>query len=64
MTAERITEESRAREVLELFRKADHVTVLALPDLSGVIADYDTGADTACRRNFSSSATPVTGTRC
>ena len=47
VTAERITEESRAREVLELFRKADHVTVLALPDLSGVIADCDTGADTA-----------------
>ena len=44
VTAERITEESRAREVLELFRKADHVTVLALPDLSGVIADCDTGA--------------------
>ena len=37
VTAERITEGSRAREVLELFRKADHVTVLALPDLSGVI---------------------------
>ena len=52
VTAERITEESRAREVLELFRKADHVTVLALPDLSGVIADYDTGADTALSAEF------------
>ena len=52
VTAERITEESRAREVLELFRKADHVTVLALPDLSGVIADCDTGADTAQSAEF------------
>ena len=52
VTAERITEESRAREVLELFRKADHVTVLALPDLSGVIADCDTGADTALSAEF------------
>ncbi len=40
------------REVLELFRKADHVTVLALPDLSGVIADCDTGADTALSAEF------------
>ena len=52
VTVERITEESRAREVLELFRKADHVTVLALPDLSGVIADCDTGADTALSAEF------------
>ena len=52
VTAERITEESRAREVLELFRKADHVTVLALPDLSGVIADCGTGADTALSAEF------------
>ena len=52
VTAERITEESRAREVLELFRKADYVTVLALPDLSGVIADCDTGADTALSAEF------------
>ena len=52
VTAERITEESRAREVLELFRRADHVTVLALPDLSGVIADCDTGADTALSAEF------------
>ena len=52
VTAERITEESRAREVLELFRKADHVTVLALPDLSGVIADCGTGADTALLAEF------------
>mgnify|MGYP002415248596 FL=1 len=52
VTAERITEESRAREVLELFRKADHVTVLALPDLSGVIADCATGADTALSAEF------------
>ena len=38
--------------MLELFRKADHVTVLALPDLSGVIADCDTGADTALSAEF------------
>ena len=52
VTAERVTEEARAREVLDLFRKADHVTVLALPDLSGVIADCDTGADTALSAEF------------
>ena len=52
VTAECVTEEDRAQEVLELFRKADHVTVLALPDLSGVIADCDTGADTALSAEF------------
>ena len=30
VTAERITEESRAREVLELFRKADHIRIFFL----------------------------------
>ena len=52
VTAECVTEEDRAQEVLELFRKADHVTVLALPDLSGVIADCNTGADTALSAEF------------
>ncbi len=52
VTVECVTEEGRANELLSLFRKADHVTVLALPDLSGVIADCDTGADTALSAEF------------
>ncbi len=47
VTVECVRSESRAGEVLDLFRKADHVTLLALPDLSGIIVDCDTGADTA-----------------
>ena len=47
-----VTAEEQARKLLDLFRKADHVTVLALPDLSGVIADCGTGADTALSAEF------------
>ena len=52
VTVECVRSESRAGEVLDLFRKADHVTLLALPDLSGVIVDCDTGADTALSAEF------------
>ena len=52
VTVECVTAEERARKLLDLFRKADHVTVLALPDLSGVIADCGTGADTALSAEF------------
>ena len=52
VTVECVTAEEQARKLLDLFRKADHVTVLALPDLSGVIADCGTGADTALSAEF------------
>ena len=52
VTVECVTAEEQARKLLDLFRKADHVTVLALPDLSGVIADCGTGADTALSVEF------------
>ena len=41
VTAETVTSAERAEECLELFRGADHVTVLALPDLSGVIVEWE-----------------------
>lgn len=52
VTVECVTAEEQSRKLLDLFRKADHVTVLALPDLSGVIADCGTGADTALSAEF------------
>ena len=52
VTVECVTAEEQARKLLDLFRKADHVTVLALPDLSGVIADCGTGADTTLSAEF------------
>ena len=42
VTVETVTGEARANELLALWRKAEHVTLLALPDLSGVIVDCDT----------------------
>ena len=41
VTAETVTSTERAEECLELFRGAGHVTVLALPDLSGVIVEWE-----------------------
>ncbi len=52
VTCECVTEEDRAQEVLELFRDADHVTLLALPDLSGVVVDCRTGKDTQLSAEF------------
>ena len=40
---EPVTEEKRAQEVLALFRQAEHVSLLALPDLSGVMVDCAVG---------------------
>ena len=52
VTAEAVTAEEKAEEYLALFRAADCVTLLALPDLSGVIVDCDTGEDTAVSAEF------------
>ena len=52
VTVECVTEESRAAELLEQFRQAERVTVLALPDLSGVIVDCGMGTDTALSAEF------------
>ena len=47
VTAETVTDEKRVEELLSLWRKAEHVTLLALPDLSGLIVDCQTSAETA-----------------
>ena len=47
VTAEAVTSEARAEELLALWREADHVTLLALPDLSGLIVDCRTDERTA-----------------
>ena len=52
VTVECVTEEVRAAELLEQFRRAAFVTVLTLPNLSGLIVDCDTGADTALSAEF------------
>ncbi|WP_295859953.1 DNA polymerase I [uncultured Oscillibacter sp.] len=52
VTAEPVTEETRARELLDVFRRADHVALLALPDLSGVMVDCETGENTAVSAEF------------
>lgn len=41
VTAEAVTSTERAKECLVRLRAADHVTVLALPDLSGVIVEWE-----------------------
>ena len=45
--ASHITDESQAEQMLAIFRKADYVALLALPDLSAVVAECQTGEDTA-----------------
>jgi DNA polymerase-1 len=47
VTAETVTDAARAEELLALWRAADRVTLLALPDLSGIIVDCWTGENTA-----------------
>ena len=49
VTAEAVTTAEKAKEYLSLFRKAEHVTLLALPDLSGVIVDFIAGESTAVK---------------
>lgn len=43
MTVEQVTEQSRAEKLLALWREADHVALLALPDLTGVSVICGTG---------------------
>ena len=52
VTAEAVTTVEKAEEYLSLFRKAEHVTLLALPDLSGVIVDFVAGESTAVSAEF------------
>ena len=52
VTAEAVTTVEKAKEYLSLFRKAEHVTLLALPDLSGVIVDFVAGESTAVSAEF------------
>ena len=52
VTAETVTTERRAAELLEAFRRADHVALLTLPDLSAVVVDCETGEDTALSAAF------------
>ena len=47
MTVEQVTEQKRAEELLAVWRQADHVALLALPDLTGVAVVCRTGGDTA-----------------
>ena len=46
VTVERVTTPERAEELLKLWRQADHVSLLTLPDLTGVSVVCRTGADT------------------
>ena len=47
VTVERVTEPEQAERLLELWRKADYVALLALPDLTGIMVDWETGQDSA-----------------
>ena len=47
VTAEAVTNEKQAEGLLTIWREAEHVTLLALPDLSGIIVDCQTSASTA-----------------
>ena len=42
-----VTDEAQAERFLDMFRQADHVALLALPDLSAIAVQCRTGADTA-----------------
>ena len=46
VTVEQVTTAAKAEELLAVWRRADHVIVNALPDLTGVIVDCQTGEDT------------------
>jgi len=49
---ERVADEEQAEKVLEIFRKAEHVALLALPDLSAVVADCKTGKNESLAGEF------------
>ena len=44
---EQVTTPEQAEKLLALWRKADHVTVLPLPDLTAVVVDCETGENSA-----------------
>ena len=47
VTVEQVTDQAKADDLLALWRGADHVSLLALPDLTGVSVVCRTGAHTA-----------------
>ena len=47
VTVEKVTGPQQAEQLLELWRKADYVALLTLPDLTGVMVDWETGQDSA-----------------
>ena len=49
---EQATDPSQAERLLETFRKAEYVSLLALPDLSAVVVDCSTGENTAVAGEF------------
>ena len=56
VTVERVEEPQRAEELLAAWRKANHVTVYALPDLAVLSIQWDTGADTAAAAELQENA--------
>ena len=56
VTVERVEEPQRAAELLAAWRKTDHVTVYALPDLAVLSIQWDTGADTAAAAQLQENA--------
>ena len=56
VTVERVEEPQRAAELLAAWRKADHVTVYALPDLAVLSIQWDTGTDTAAAAELQENA--------
>jgi DNA polymerase-1 len=51
--AERVTDGTKAEEVLAALRRADHVALLALPDLAAVAVRCETGPGTGLAATFS-----------
>jgi len=47
VTVEQVTDAAKAEKLLELWRSADHISLLALPDLTGVAVYCETKEDTA-----------------
>jgi len=47
VTAERVSTPEQAEKLLDLWRNTDHVSVLTLPDLTGVVVDCETGPDSS-----------------
>ena len=49
---EKVETWEKAQRVLEAFRQADHAALLALPDLSAIVAQCETGPDTSLAVEF------------